>query len=177
MTGSFSTWGASLTDVVRAKHSGIGDRLPRLAGAWGTVNLVLSLFPLSFLIAAGHGWPTERSTVISVTKGDGREYDGFALTYQGFGGGLLLWSELLLVIAALVVSFRGGRCARLAHAGLLAWALFLAANFWWVIGEGDYLPIAWMLPIVTLGAVLVLVRWKQAMPRLRWGTESEAGVQ
>ncbi len=147
---------------MRAERSGVGDRLLRLAGASGTVYLVLSLFPLSFLIAAGHGWPRERSTVISITKSDGREFDGFGLTYQGFGGGLLLWSELLLVIAALVVSFRGGRGARVAHAGLLAWALFLALNFWWVVGAGDYRPIAWMLPIVTLGAVLVLVRWRHA---------------
>jgi hypothetical protein len=151
-----------LCDVVGAERSGVGDRLLRVAGAWGTVYLVLSLVPLAFLIAAGHGWPTERSTVISVTDNDGSQYDGFGLTYQGFGGGLLLWSELLLVVAALMVSVRGGRFARVAHAGLLAWALFLALNFWWVIGAGDYLPIAWMLPIVTVGAVLVLVRWWQA---------------
>jgi hypothetical protein len=147
---------------VGAQRSGTPDRLLRLAGAGGTVYLVLSLFPLSFLIAAGRGWPTERSTVISVTKGDGREYDGFGLTYQGFGGGLLLWSEILLVVVALVASFRGGRFVRAAHTGLLAWALFLALNFWWVIVAGSYRPIAWMLPIVTLGAVLVLVRWRQA---------------
>jgi hypothetical protein len=134
----------------------------RLAGASGTIYLVLSLFPLGFLIAASHGWPSERSTVISVTRFDGREYDGFGLTYQGLAGGLLLWSELLLVIAALVVSFRGGRCARVAHAAQLAWALFLAVNFWWVAGASGYRPIAGMLPVVTLGALLVLARWRQA---------------
>jgi len=161
-TGGIPTRGASLFHVVRAERSGVRDRLLRLAGASGTVYLVLSLFPLGFLLAASHGWPTERSTVISVTKFDGREVDGFGLTYQGFRGGLLLWSELLLVVAALVVSFRNGRGARIAHAGLLAWALLLAANFWWVFGAGDFSQIAWMLPIVTIGAALVLVRWWQA---------------
>ena len=153
---------ASLTGVVGAERSGVRDRLMRLAGASGTIYLVLSLFPLCFLIAASHGWPSERSTVISVTSFDGREYDGFGLTYQGLAGGVLLWSELLLVIAALEVSFRGGRFARIAHAALLAWALFLAANFWWVASASGNRPIAGMLPIVTIGALLVLVRWRQA---------------
>lgn len=120
---------------------------------------MLSLLPLCFLLGAGHGWPAERSTVISIMN-DGREYDGFGLTYEGLGGGLLLWGELLLVVAALVLSRRGGWPARIAHVGLVAWALLLAANFWWVIAASGYRGIAWMLPIVTLGAGLVAARWR-----------------
>jgi hypothetical protein len=146
---------------VDAERSGPWSRLERLAVAGGTVYLVLSLLPLSFLLAAGGGWPTERSTVISITR-NGREYDGFGLTYEGLAGGLLLWGELLLVASAVVLSRRGGRFARTAHAGLIAWALLLAANFWWVIAASGYLLIVWMLPIVTLGAGFVVVRWRQA---------------
>jgi hypothetical protein len=141
-----------------AQRSGLWTRIAQLASAGGTVYLVLSLFPLGYLLAAGRGWPTERSTVISVTRHDGREFDGFGLTYEGLGGGLLLWSELLAVIAALLLSRGGGCFARIAHLGLAAWALMLAANFWWVISAGDYRAVDWMLPIVTLGAGLVVAR-------------------
>lgn len=135
----------------------------RLAGAGGTAYLVLSLLPLCFLLIAGGGWPTERSTVISTTLYDGREYDGFGLTYEGLGGGLLLWGELLLVVAALVLSCRGGRLARIAHVGSVAWAVLLAGNFWWVIAGCGYRDAAWMLPIVTLGAGLVVARSFRAL--------------
>jgi hypothetical protein len=148
--------------VVDARRSGVWKRIARRAAAAGTAYLLLSLLPLCFLLAAGLGWPTERSTVISVTLHDGREVHGFGLTYQGFGGGLLLWGELLFVVAALILSCRGDRIARIAHAGLIAWAVLLAASFWWVIVASGFLALGWMLPIVTLGAGLVVARWLQA---------------
>ena len=135
-------------------------RLARLSRAGGTAYVVLSLAPLCFLIATGGGWPAERSTVISITVDGGREYDGFGLTSEGHAGGLWLWGELLLVLAALVLSRRGGRPARIADVALVAWSVLLAANFWWVIAASGYLGLAWMLPIVTLGAGLVAARWR-----------------
>ncbi len=152
----------SLSGVVRTQRSELWRWIARFASAGGTAYLVLSLVPLGFLLASGRGWPTERSAVISISRGDGREYDGFGLTYEGLGGGILLWGELLLVIAALILTWRERRLARIAHLGLVLWALLLAANFWWVITASGYGAIAWMLPIVTLGAGMVLVRWRQS---------------
>jgi hypothetical protein len=74
----------------------------------------------------------------------------------------LLWGEHLFVAAGLILSCRGDRFARIAHVGLVAWAVLLAANFWWVFAASGFRPLAWMLPIVTLGAGMVVARWLQS---------------
>ncbi len=141
-----------------APHCHARRTLAGIVRAGGVLYAALSVLPLVFLVAAGGGWAGERATVISTTKHDGRVYDGFALAYEGLAGGVLLWGELLIVLGALALSFARGRLALGAHGVLAAWALLLAANVWWVVLSGGYGPMRWMLPIVTLGAALVIGR-------------------
>jgi len=133
----------------------------------GAVYAAASAGPLAVLLVASGGWPGERATVISTTKFEGRRYDGVGLAYEGALGGVLLWGELALVLVAFGLSFARGRLALAGHAVLVAWAALLAANFWWVSLAGDYAGVRWALPIVTVGAALVVARAWVERPRHR----------
>lgn len=114
----------------------------------------LSALPLVFLLVASRGWLTERATVLSTTKHDGRAFDGFGLTYDGAGGTMLLWAQLVIVLVAIGFSFRPGPLGVCARAAMCVWALFLLGNTLWVVLAGGYLQVSWLIAVAAVGGAL-----------------------
>ncbi len=151
--------------VRAARDTTARNTLTGTVRAAGALYACLSVLPLVLLVATAGGWPGERATVVSTSKPDGRVYDGFAMTYEGVLGGVLLWAQMLAVLAALPLSFTRGRTGLAAHGVLAAWTLLLAANFWWVTLAGGYDAMRWTLPVVAGGFVLVAGRGTLALAR------------
>lgn len=138
-----------------------------LARVGAVIYSALSTFPLVFLLAVSRGRVTERATVLSTTKYDGREFDGFGLTYNGLSGTALLWAQLLIVLVAVLVSCRRGVVGVSARGVLCAWALFLIANTAWVVLGGGYTQMAWLIAVAAVGGLLTGADLTFGISRLR----------
>jgi len=98
------------------------------AGAW--FFAIGSLIALVVFIALG--WPGAHATMASTTTG-GKTYNAIGLTYPGAIGAVWLWSQVFIVLTAIVLSvLPSSRLCRIGHVILLAWSALWLANAVWL---------------------------------------------
>lgn len=118
------------------------------------------------------GWPgTGRTTVYSATA-DGVRHDAVGLTWDGASGTVLLWTEAIVIAAAIVASALPVTALRRAgHATLLAWSALWLANGIWITSYGAPWRV-WCTWVGVLGLFFACtlyrtVRgWRSRSPRL-----------
>jgi hypothetical protein len=116
------------------------------------------------LVATG-GWVGSETATIFQTTTNGKTFTAWGLQYHGVLGSIVLWAQFLGVGLGLWMSTLPH--VRLRRSGLvviLAWALLLLGNAWWlrVAARWDMLPYA--AAVVSVGfictAYLVATRWR-----------------
>lgn len=132
-------------------------------GAWlfalGTLATLVVLATLHWPIAT-------TQTRIASTTTDGHTYDAFGLTYIGVGGAVLLWTQVILLLSAIIVSTRSATWPRrAAHVMLVSWAALWLANGLWLplMDEGN--EVTALAVGGVLGALLVCTVYRA---RRRW---------
>ncbi len=111
------------------------------AGAWlfaGGTMLVLA----SAIWTRWSG--TEKPFRVMGTSIDGVDYSAVGLRYAGFGGNLLAWTEMLLLLAAVMMSLlRQNRLRRIGHVMLVLWSSLWLANAIWLSQIDDSWGLLW----------------------------------
>jgi hypothetical protein len=141
--------------------------------------LLASLCPLAVMLVTTKGWVgSETATIFQTTTND-RTFTAWGLQYHGVLGSLVLWMQFLGVGLALWMSTLSHvLLRRAALMVILAWALLMLGNAWWlrIVARWDMLPYA--AAVVSVGfictAYLVAIRWRSS-PRQAIEIDVSAG--
>jgi hypothetical protein len=137
------------------------NRMPRdihrtvIGGAW--LFALGSLIPLLWLAESyGNGGVAR----VFGHNSNGVDHGVWGLTYSGIAGGLLLWLQIIAVIAANIFTLlRSNRLRRIGHGAIIAWAA------WWMMGA-MYLatidPLFWTVQSVFQTVLLGCVAYRAA---------------
>lgn len=141
-----------------AKLLAVLDR-SALGGAW--LFAVGTLCGLVWFIS--QGWPgSGRTTIVSTSVGENR-YHGIGLTYTGMPGTILLWSEALVLLAAIVLSVLPRTpLRRIGHGLLIAWSALWVANFVWLTVVGGTWMLLWTIWPILLGVLFLCTLYRAA---------------
>ena len=89
---------------------------------------------------------------------DDRTYNAIGLTYSGLIGTVWLWSQAIIVLAAIVLSvLRGSRLRRIGHGILVAWSALWFANAVWLPALDGSWVVASILGVLFGGLFLCTV--------------------
>ncbi len=119
------------------------------AGAWlfaGGTMLVLAS-------AIWTRWPgMDKPFRVMGTSIDGVDHSAVGLRYTGFGGTLLAWTEMLLLLAAVMMSLlRRNRLRRIGHVVLVLWSSLWLANAIWLGQIDGSFGLMWSAVVVVTG--------------------------
>lgn len=138
-----------------------------VGGAW--LFSIGSLFPLLWL-ASAHS-PDGVARVFGTNSG-GVDHGVWGLTYSGVIGGMLLWTQILAVIAANVFTLvPNNRLRRIGHGFMIGWAA------WWMFGAmylASIEPVFWTVQSIFQTTLLGCVVYRAARSGARFSRPADS---